>query len=395
MELPPPIATSPSQPPRRNAASPSAASRSVGFGWTSSKRAARMPAASRTPYRRAASPARTTPASVTTSGRVTPSRPRWAGSRASAPGPRTMRVGQESSTTGISAGRSKGIMRSSGRRRTRARVRARVRARPFRARARARARSRDRRECETPSHQLEVPLQLPRRHRPLEPAHLPLARADVVIDEALAQDLSRAVGPAQELDRVAQVAGKRRSIGGVAVPLAGGGRLHLVLDPPQPGGERGRHRYVGVHVRARLPVLDPRRLWRAADEADGAGPVLPTPRRGRRSPSVLDAPLVAVHGGPVERGQLRHERDLAAEVVAQGRARAAGRGAIVEAVLLAREVPERLVHVAGAAGQRRVPLRHEAGGEPVPRADLLHRGLEERGLVGGALEIVVEDRRLV
>jgi hypothetical protein len=66
-----------------------------------------MPASPSTAITRSASPAFTTPASVTISGRCRPSRPTSSGRRFSAPGPSTIRVGQESTVMRGGAGRSK------------------------------------------------------------------------------------------------------------------------------------------------------------------------------------------------------------------------------------------------------------------------------------------------
>src|SRR6266568_1795097 len=223
-----------------------------------------MPKPARRSYTRAASPAFTTPWSVTTRGRFIPRRATWSGRRASAPGPRTMRVGQDISVMIGETGRSKGVIVPSLRK-----------------------------AGERLSDELQVAFELPGGHRPLELAHLPLARADEVIDEALAEELPGPLGAPQELQRVLEAAGQRPRPGvGVPVPGAGTRGLDALLHPPQPGGEGDGHADVRVHVGAELAVLDPHRLGIAADDPDGAGAVLPSPGGGGGRPGVLDAALV-------------------------------------------------------------------------------------------------------
>ncbi len=105
--LPPPRAMMPSQPPVRYASSPAKTSRSVGSGVTRSKRTWTRPASPRIEITRSTSPALTTPASVITSGRCSPSRRTSSGRRRSAAAPSSTRVGQENTVMRSVVGRSK------------------------------------------------------------------------------------------------------------------------------------------------------------------------------------------------------------------------------------------------------------------------------------------------
>src|SRR5438067_3725683 len=95
IELPPPSATSPSQPDSRYAALARPTSSMSGFGRTSSKTTAPPRCASVA----LASPAETTPGSVTSRGRVTPRPATSSPTCAIAPAPWTMRVGTSTART--------------------------------------------------------------------------------------------------------------------------------------------------------------------------------------------------------------------------------------------------------------------------------------------------------
>ena len=138
------------------------------------------------------------------------------------------------------------------------------------------------RACPRRSDRLEVALQLPLGHGALVLAHLPVARAHVVIDERLRRGSrarpcsprARAVASRERARQRRERAPRRPS------PASPGGRrrLDLVLDAPEPGGEARRHRDVRVDVGRGLPVLEARRLGVAgADDADRARAVLDAP----------------------------------------------------------------------------------------------------------------------
>src|SRR4051794_20159878 len=74
----------------------------------------------------------------------------------------------------------------------------------------------------------EVALQLPFRHDALEPAHLPLAGDDVVVDERIAQDLAGALALFEPGGRLLEGARQRFVIGAERrVALAGRRRVEL------------------------------------------------------------------------------------------------------------------------------------------------------------------------
>src|SRR5262245_52260413 len=140
-----------------------------------------MPASPSTESTRSASPAFTTPLSVTRRGRCIPRRRTSSGSRFSAPAPITIRVGQESTAIRFEAGRSK-------------------------------------KDGSVMSGELEVALQLPGGHGPLVLPDLPGAGAEVVVHEFLAEQLAGDGAPVEEGDGVAQVAREgRRGLGPVGV----------------------------------------------------------------------------------------------------------------------------------------------------------------------------------
>jgi hypothetical protein len=94
MGLPPPSATIPSNLPRRNVSAPATTSASTGLGWTRSKGSAEIPARSSARWTAAASPAFTTPGSVTRRNcRPRHSLPSRSAKSATAPGPKRMVVG--------------------------------------------------------------------------------------------------------------------------------------------------------------------------------------------------------------------------------------------------------------------------------------------------------------
>ena len=111
------------------------------------------------------------------------------------------------------------------------------------------------------------------------------------------------------------------------------------------------------------------------------GAVLDAPARHGRRPEARDQPAVGVHGGRHHGQKLGHQRLLAADELAHGRAHAVRRLLVVEGRLAV--LPQRHVHVAAAARPVLRPLGHE-GGEPVALLrQHLGEELEQRGAVGG------------
>src|SRR5712692_10307796 len=291
-----------------------------------------IPACLSTSVARATSPAFATPGSLTTRGLVILRRSTWFGRRDRAPTPNTTLVGKDISVIRCSAKFS--IF------------------------------------AHTPSlDQLQITLELPGCHGSL--------------------------GTAEDADRVLEAARQGRRIVAIGVALARRWRLDLVLDSPKPRGKRGRHSDVGVHVRAEKPELDPGCLRSSADRPQRGGPVFVTPGGAHRRPGILDAAFVAVDRRPVEGGEFGHQLELTADVMTKRLAHHARLGGIVKQVAPTIGAPERLVDVPRASGQLRIPFRPEARGQPMPRADLLDRGLEKNGLIAGSFQIVIADRGLV
>src|SRR6266851_3400417 len=83
------------------------------------------------------------------------------------------------------------------------------------------------------SDDLEVPLQLPLRHRGLELAAFPVAGAHVVVDEGLAQELADLLAARERLGGGAQRRRERLRLRVVAVPHRLGWKRHLVLHAVQ------------------------------------------------------------------------------------------------------------------------------------------------------------------
>src|SRR2546426_6599088 len=107
------------------------------------------------------------------------------------------------------------------------------------------------------SDDLEVPLQLPPRHRAFELPAFPLARPDVMVDERRAQQIARFLRFGEAGGRLPEGGGKRLSFSVVSVPLRLPPERQLVLhplqgppDPRPPGG-------VWVHVPGPPPVPRP------------------------------------------------------------------------------------------------------------------------------------------
>src|SRR5713101_8165276 len=156
-EAPPPTDRIASAPEARYASMPFSASLSVGLGSSSLKTANGTPACSSSGVTNLKRPAWRIPLSVTSSSLPAPARFSSAGSSRMAPRPWTIRVGKDM-TEGIGLS----------------------------------------------SDDLEVPLQLPLRHRGLELAAFPVAGAHVVVDEGLAQELADLLAARERLGGGAQ-----------------------------------------------------------------------------------------------------------------------------------------------------------------------------------------------
>src|SRR5436853_616686 len=83
------------------------------------------------------------------------------------------------------------------------------------------------------SDDLEVPLQLPPRHRAFELPAFPLARPDVMVDERRAQQIARFLRFGKSGGRLPEGGGKRLYFRVVSVPLGLHRERQLVLDPVQ------------------------------------------------------------------------------------------------------------------------------------------------------------------
>src|SRR5258708_1221689 len=113
------------------------------------------------------------------------------------------------------------------------------------------------------SDDLEVPLQLPLGDRRLELAALPVAGAQVVVDELRAQDLAHLPALCQRLGSRAQGGRQRLGAGLVAVARGLGGQRDLVLDAPEPRAPPGSQRPGRGHVPGGEAGLHPGRRGRA------------------------------------------------------------------------------------------------------------------------------------
>src|SRR3954471_6519318 len=156
------------------------ASASVGLGSKSLKTCALMPACSSSGVMKRKRPALRMPLSVTRSGRDAPARFSSLGSSLIDPFPYTMRVGKLITLA---------MKRS--------------------------------------SDDLEVPLQLPLRHRALELPALPVAGADVMLHERLAEKLARFLACREARRGLPQRAGQELGLGLVAVSLRLGRQRQL------------------------------------------------------------------------------------------------------------------------------------------------------------------------
>src|SRR5690349_12554921 len=171
-EAPPPTPSTLSAFAARYASPPRMASASVGFCSKSLKTCALMPACSSSGVTKRKRPAFRMPLSVTRSGREAPARFSSLGSSRIDPFPYTMRVGKLITLA---------MKRS--------------------------------------SDDLEVPLQLPLRHRALELPALPVAGAHVMVHERLAEKLAGLGRRREPRRRLAQRRRKEFGPGLVAVPL--------------------------------------------------------------------------------------------------------------------------------------------------------------------------------
>src|SRR6185503_1625541 len=209
---PPPRLITPSAWCAFSAAAPASMLASVGFGSTPSKTCAAIPACSSERVMSAASPALTTPVSVTKSALVTPIARASSPVRLRSPAPKTMRVGKLQTAVMVSISR----FRSDG---------------------------------------FEVTGELPIGHCPFVAPALPVASAHVMIDEIRAEDLGGAGAFGEPGGGVTQGSRERERTRFARIPFCLGRRLGALLDDPAPGTETGGHRNVGIHVGCGLPVL--------------------------------------------------------------------------------------------------------------------------------------------
>src|SRR2546430_10078809 len=101
------------------------------------------------------------------------------------------------------------------------------------------------------SDDLEVPLQLPPRHRAFELPAFPLARPDVMVDERRAQQIARFLRFGEAGGRLPEGGGERLSLRVVSVPPGLRPERPLPLHPPHAPPDRRRHRAVWDYVLCR------------------------------------------------------------------------------------------------------------------------------------------------
>ena len=148
---------------------------------------------------------------------------------------------------------------------------------------------------------------------------------------------------------------------------------------------------MGVEVGAADPAFDADRLAVLGAEAEAGGAVVAAPDRlGWGEGPDLEA-LVGVDEGRQEVSDLAGVLELPGQVLAHQRRHAELGLGIVEQGLLAGLVPERIVDVAGVAGQVVVPLGHKGHGLALQVSDLLDAVLEDRVAVGHVQGIGVAD----
>src|SRR2546425_3295948 len=83
------------------------------------------------------------------------------------------------------------------------------------------------------SDDLEVPLQLPPRHRAFELPAFPLARPDVMVDERRAQQIARFLRFGEAGGRLPEGGGERLSFRVLSRPLGLRPERQRLLPPPQ------------------------------------------------------------------------------------------------------------------------------------------------------------------
>src|SRR2546428_1312789 len=101
------------------------------------------------------------------------------------------------------------------------------------------------------SDDLEVPLQLPPRHRAFELPAFPLARPDVMVDERRAQQIARFLRFGEAGGRLPEGGRERLSLCGGFLPLRLPPEPPPLLDPPQAPPDRRPPGDVLIHVRRR------------------------------------------------------------------------------------------------------------------------------------------------
>jgi hypothetical protein len=159
-------------------------------------------------------------------------------------------------------------------------------------------------------------------------------------------------------------------------------RLEAALDPVQAGQEDRRGDQVRVRGAVARANLDPRARAALLRNAAERRAVVVAPVRVGRREAVRNDPLVRVHGRPEERLQALRVLDHAGDEGGRERAEPVWPCLVGERVL-AVAVVQREVEMEARAPLVRERPAHERRHEPLPRRDVLHRGLQHERPVGG------------
>src|ERR1700722_13175489 len=126
----------------------------------------------------------------------------------------------------------------------------------------------------------------------------PLPGRGVMLDELVAKKLSSGLRRKQAfggLEQSRRQAPMRRMLAVVGIAIDRCIGLDAVLDPPQPGSNRGRQRDVRIDIGGRNAVLDALARWTAANHAQRRGAVLDAPSGGGGRPVARNEARIAVH----------------------------------------------------------------------------------------------------
>ena len=204
-----------------------------------------------------------------------------------------------------------------------------------------------------------------------------------MVDRPVAERLAQHGGAAQPLGRGGQ---RARDLGhrGVVVDVARHRRIEVqpLFDPLQTGGQKRGLGQVGVHVGPGHPAFHPHRLGPLAAQAEPGGAVVHGPRDLGRRERPLGETLVGIDVG-------RHEHRHVARVFQHPGAEGAHRvgHAVIGVGVVERglgPLPQRQVHMRGAAHHPGPPLGQEGRADPLLPGDLLDRLLGD-GVVVGAV----------